>query len=328
MNLIRCLALCGLVAGASALAGCAQRPVARTFGGDALGTFYSVQYKSARQVDEQRLHAEVAGVLEDFESELSNWRTNSWISSFNAAPAGVAVPVPEHAFAVLRLCLELAEHSGGRFDPTIGPLVELWGFGTQRHDSIPNAAEIERALQRVGWSKLALDHEHRTLTKTQDGVQLNCSAVAKGYAVDLVATRLRTLGIENHLVNIGGEIAARGSKPGGAPWMVAVPQPSAAGGLAPVDRVLSLTNRCVATSGHSQRYLESEGQRFTHILDATTGRPVPAGAGSVTVLAPTCALADGLATLALILDEEEMSALLAGHYPEVELFRTVMGTTR
>jgi thiamine biosynthesis lipoprotein len=297
-----------------------------------MGTLYSVAYWSRPATDPHHVQREVNGILDTFEDELSNWKTGSWVNRFNAAPSGQALVAPEDAFLVLGLCVELAEQSGGRFDPTSGPLVELWGFGTNRIKTVPSEAAIQEVIHVVGYTNLVLDAEQQTVTKLVEGVEINCSAVAKGYAVDLVAAHLVEGGIENFLVNIGGEVAARGHHPDGDPWTVGVTQPTPAGRAGGLDRVVTLTNQCLATSGHSQRAFVKEGKCYTHVLDATTGRPVAADMASVTVLAPSCAVADGLATVALILKEEEVADLFQSAHPDVELFRTpwheVHGTTK
>ncbi|MCB1123179.1 MAG: FAD:protein FMN transferase [Verrucomicrobiae bacterium] len=289
--------------------------------GDTMGTFYAIHFMDEKVVRAKLLTTKVEALLRAFENELSNWQPNSWINRFNALPAGESIAVPDHAFEVLTLCLDFADKSEGMLDPTVSPLIELWGFGTRRQQRIPEDHEIREQLSRVGYEKLSLDVEKPLISKTVSGLQLNCSAVAKGYAVDLVANLLAGEGIENFLINIGGEVRAAGTRPDGSPWKVAVHGPSANGRDGDTYQTVSLTDRSMATSGHSQRSFIMDGRRYTHILNPKTGYPVSADIASASVLAPSCALADGLATLALILDEEQMDALL-GHFEGVEVFRT------
>ena len=310
-----CLILLALVAS------CSPRPPSEYIKGDALGTFFTLSYWSKEDSRIHNLDTDIDKLLNDFEDELSNWREDSWISRFNAAPAGEFIPAPDHAFQVLALCMELAERSGGALDPTLSPLIELWGFGTREHTRPPSQTEIEAALEKTGYQKLELDYEKKTALKTRKSVRLNCSAVAKGYAVDLVAQLLEAKGIQNFLINIGGEISARGSSPEGDPWLVGINQPQPDGRIGRPKRTISLLNRSLATSGHSQRAYVINGQRYSHILNAKTGMPAPTHIASATVLAPNCALADGLATLALILDDGRLNKLLQ-HYENVEVFRT------
>lgn len=284
-----------------------------------MGTFYTIHFWTYQNSNTQELSSAIDKLLDQFENQLSNWRTDSWINKFNATPAGGPVIVPEHAYQVLKLSLELAEHSDGMLDPTISPLVELWGFGTQRDRVVPDAGSIQQILKRVGYQKLLLEHEKQMLTKTQAGLQLNCSAVAKGYAVDMVAKLLEDEGIGNFLINIGGEVRAKGTRLDQQPWSVGISQPALDGRDRKSNRSISLSNQSLATSGHSQRSFVVDGQRYSHILNPKTGQPVSTNIASVTVLAPSCVLADGLATLALVLDKDRMLKVLES-YENVEVF--------
>lgn len=289
--------------------------------GDAMGTFYTIEFHSEERVDARNLRRDIEGLLDAFDGELSNWRKDSWVNRFNAAPANTFIPVPDNAFQVLQLCGELFQRSGGLFDPTLSPLIELWGFGTQNGSTVPEQAAIDEALQKIGFDKLVFSPDERAVMKRQPDLRINCSALAKGYAVDLISVLLQNRGVNNFLINLGGEIAARGFAANGDPWTVGVRRPEPDGREREVVRVIELHNRCLATSGHSQRTFISGGQRYSHILNAKTGRPVAANFASATALASTCALADGLATLALILDEDRMAELLE-FYDGVEVFRT------
>lgn len=289
--------------------------------GETMGTYYTIQYWCDQRDGNQEIDGEVHALLDQFANELSNWREDSWINRFNEAEAGEVVPVPEYAFEVISLSLELAEKSDGLLDPTSGPLIELWGFGTERSRVVPSQDSIEQALLRIGYRNLALDPKHRSLTKTVDGIQLNCSAVAKGFAVDLVAKKLEAEGISNFLINIGGEVRAQGTHLDGQPWKAGIRQPVFQGREGKTLRSIELHNQALATSGHSQRSFEMDGRRYSHILNPKTGQPVPVSTASATVIAPTCALADGLATLALILGEPQMQELVSGN-EDILVFQT------
>lgn len=286
-----------------------------------MGTYYTIHFWCDHELRPGQLDKVVDELLDRFEDEVSNWRKGSWINRFNVAPAGVMIPAPDHAFDVLGLCLELAERSGGMLDPTLAPLIDLWGFGTQKsHGVPPDDAAIQTALKRVGYRNLQLDVERQSVLKLRDGLEINCSAVAKGYAVDLIGKLLLQQGIENYLINIGGELSGRGTRLDGSYWKVGIRQPGLSGHDAPSGRSIELHDRCLATSGHSQRAFVLGGRRYSHILNPITGQPVPTDTASATVLASNCALADGLATLALIMDDAQMRPLLAA-YPEVEVIR-------
>ena len=168
------------------------------------------------------------------------------------------------------------------------------------------------------YRRLVLDTTNFTLLKTGPGIELNCSAVAKGYAVDQIAVLLRAAGITDFLINIGGELFAEGNSVDGTPWAVAIRRPD----RTPVSEDLfALSAQAMATSGHTERAFFAEGRRYSHIIDPRTGFPVEPTIASATIIAPTCALADGLATLALVLNEAEMTKFLVT-YPTVKLIRT------
>ena len=317
------LGLLFLILGAS----CAKQPEEVYLRGETMGTYYTLQFWSEEHVSIQKIDGYVQKLLDQFANELSNWREDSWINRFNKAGVGEVIPVPDFAFQVVSLSLDLAERSNGLLDPTAGPLIELWGFGTDRKQVVPSQRSIEQVLSRVGFDKLKLNPIDRTLQKTVTGVQLNCSAVAKGFAVDLIAERLAAHGIENYLINIGGEVKAHGTHLDGQPWKVGIRQPVFQGRDGKMVRSIELDNQALATSGHSQRSFELNGNRYSHILNPKTGHPVPLVTASATVVAPTCALADGLATLALIVDESAMQELILD-YEKVEIFYTPWSTER
>lgn len=303
------------------VASCTSRPQDVYIKGDTMGTFYTVRFWSDRGISTQKLTTGFDKLLDDFESELSNWRLDSWVNQFNSAPAGESVPVPNLAFEVISLCIDLAKSSDGMLDPTISPLIELWGFGTDKKRAIPDSEVIAEQLDLVGIQKLQLDPVNRTLLKTVGGLQVNFSAVAKGFAVDLLAERLMDEGVENFLINIGGEVRAQGLDLDHTPWRVGINQPLQSGRNVRSKQSIELHNHSLATSGHSQRTFFYEGKRYSHILNPKTGQPVPTEIAAATVVATSCALADGLATLALILNETEMDELLES-YDSVEVFRT------
>ena len=303
------------------LTSCSRYATTGYLKGDTMGTFYTIQYWSGKNLEARKLDTIVEDTLDEFESQLSNWQADSWISHFNAAPANRAVPIPEHAFNVVRLSLELAERTNGAFDPSLSPVIELWGFGTDRSEGVPEEGSIQAALSKVGYQKLVLDPEKRALLKTDPHLQLNCSAVAKGYAVDLITRELREQGAEGILVNIGGEVYASGTKSDGSAWKIGIQEPMTNGQLQKSKQAIPLNDQALATSGHSQRFFFVNGRRYSHILNGKTGHPVAAPVASATVIAPNCALADGLATIALIIDSDAMTQL-ASQYDGIDYFYT------
>lgn len=299
------------------LTACARPRQSEYLRGNTMGTSYTVHYVADASYP-TTLQPKIDALLNVIEDQLSNWRPDSWVSQLNAAPAFEEIPVPAHAFAVIQLCLKLAEQSQGAFDPTVSPLVELWGFGTKRGQIVPSTEAIATTRELVGYRRLVLDTTKLTLLKTVSKIELNCSAVAKGYAVDQVAVLLRAEGITDFLINIGGELFAEGNSIYGSPWAVAIRRPD----RTPVSEDLfALSGQAMATSGHTERVYFADGRRYSHIIDPRTGFPVEPNVASATIIAPTCALADGLATLALVLNEAEMNAIL-DTYPATQIIRT------
>ncbi len=287
-----------------------------TLRGETMGTYYSVACLVQPDMSETTLHAGIRKRLNEVDREFSNWNPDSWVSRFNRAETGEEVPCPPHATEVLKLTLELSRRTEGALDPTVSPLIELWGFGTAPEPpQPPSKLQIREALERCGYLHLEFDPDGQSLSKRVDGIKLNLSAVAKGYTVDLIADFLEQSGIKNHLVNIGGEIRVKGKRADHTPWKIAIASPLPDHGLAP-DR-LEMTSGAVATSGDAHSFFERNGRRYSHLLDSRTGEPVRNRLSSVTITAPTCALADGLATACFVLGSDKGMELIES-FPQVE----------
>jgi thiamine biosynthesis lipoprotein len=212
---------------------------------------------------------------------------------------GQEMQISEDFARVLQISHDVWQRSGGAFDPTIGPLVDLWGFGpTVTDNTAPSTQQLSLAVRNIGFQHLILDD--LSLSKTRP-VQLDLSAVAKGYAVDLVADMLEMLGLPDYLVEIGGEIRASGSNPNGQIWRVAIEEPAL---ISSVNRVIPVAESAVATSGDYRNYFEQEGIRYSHILDPRSGSPIKHNLASVTVLSNSCAEADAWATAFLVMGAE------------------------
>lgn len=262
--------------------------------GAAMGTYVKVVYGGGCRGD---IGQAVADELEEVENEMSPWRPNSAVSRFNAGAANQWVPVPPALAEVVSLALALSRESDGAFDPTLAPLVNLWGFGPQPRRAPPDAAEIEAALARVGHAGLEARLHPPALRKRSPFLALDLSAIGKGHAVDRVAALLERQGCGSYLVDIGGEARTLGRNPQGGAWRIGLEHPE--GG--PPVRVLALSGEAVATSGDYRNFRMDGGRRLGHILDPRTGRPVEHGLASVTVVAASAAEADGLATLINVL---------------------------
>ena len=191
--------------------------------------------------------------------------------------------------------LQISELSGGAFDITVGPLVNLWGFGPEpRREQAPAEAEIARVRERVGYWRLHAREEPPALKKDRPDIYVDLSAIAKGYGVDQLAALVNSVGIHDYLVSIGGEVQAKGHNGKGQPWTIAIEQPVP--GQRAVERLVRLGDRCISTSGDYRNFFEQNGQRYSHIINPRTGRPVPQTVASVTVISNESAQADATAT--------------------------------
>ncbi|MCL1635225.1 FAD:protein FMN transferase [Luteimonas sp. SX5] len=285
----------------SAISSTAAPPAIDTLAGETMGTTWSIRLV-APHASMHALHDGVQMQLDRVVSQMSTWRDDSDLSGFNRAAAGSWVLLPEALFAVLSCALGIAEASGGAFDPTVGPLVDLWGFGPQgRRSGIPDAAELAAASAKIGWHRLALRPDSREALQP-GGVQVDLSAIAKGYAVDLLAKDLRQRGIENALVEVGGELYGYGCKPDGTPWRVLVETDPDRDDEVP--HILRLSGKAVATSGDRWHRYENEGREYAHTLDPRTGKPVERAPVAVTVVADDAMRADAWATALTVMGAE------------------------
>jgi thiamine biosynthesis lipoprotein len=267
-------------------------------GGETMGTRWSVRLSARPGADLHALHGGIQQALDLVVAQMSTWDAGSDISRYRNAQAGSWLRLPGEFARVLDCAIDIAQASDGAFDPTLGPLVDLWGFGsagTPRR--VPAAVDVAGARARSGWGRIERRDGGRELLQP-GGLQLDLSAIAKGFGADLVATRLRERGIDAALVEVGGEIRGYGRKPDGEPWRVLVE--SAVDGNAPADelppRVLDLDDVAVATSGDRWHRFEEDGRRYAHTIDPRTGTPVADAAASVTVVAADAMHADAWAT--------------------------------
>jgi len=281
-----------------------------SLGGASMGTSWRVRLVVRRGRDLHGLHAGIQDVLDGIVAQMSNWEADSDISRYNRAGAGSRHELPAAFAHVLEVALEVARASGGAFDPTVGPMVALWGFGAARGPlRVPDAQALAATLARTGWQRLEWNPARRELLQP-GGLELDLSAIAKGHGVDAVIAYLRHAGVASALVELGGELHGYGFKPDGQPWRVLVesaPEEDAMSELPP--RVLALRDQAVATSGDRWHRFESNGERYSHSFDPRLGRPVPGAAAAVTVVAADAAHADAWATAMTVLGSEAGLAL-------------------
>ncbi len=286
------------------LAGCFQPEQSSVhLAGLSMGTTWSVQMTRLPQdLDHETAHVDIERLLDQVNNEMSTWREDSVISRFNRAPAGTALVIPEGFARVLSAALALAEATDGAYDPTVGPLVNLWGFGPDPlRTTAPTPMEITRTQARVGYHLIEFDPTTRRLVQPGK-VFLDLSSIAKGFAVDRIAEYLLERGVEDFLVEIGGDLRVNGRRPDGRPWRVAIEQ--AQGGAGEVEQIIEPGNAAVATSGSYRQFFEADGRRYSHTIDPRSGQPVRHAVVGVTVVAAGAMTADGLATALGILDPD------------------------
>lgn len=229
--------------------------------------------------------------------------------------AGTPVDIAEDTLTVLQTAVEVAEKTGGAFDPTIGPLVRAWGFGTD-DPAVPSEAQIEEALALVDYRRLTVDAATGSATLALPQMALELGAIAKGFAADEAVRLLKDGGIIHALLDFGGNIATIGTKPDGSEWRIGIQDPNAARGV--LFAVIETHDEALVTSGGYERVFEQDGVRYHHILDTRTGYPAASGVTSATIVGPTGLIADALSTSAYIMGIDDAGTLLAA-YPQVEM---------
>jgi len=266
-----------------------------------MGTSWAVRLVPPSGLDRVLFQTAIEEELATVIALFSHWEPTSELSRFNAAPAGFWA-VSQPFWDLLNTALDMADDTNGAVDPTLGALVDLWGFGPPGpRPDLPSDDEITAARAVSGWGVLRLNREARAVQQL-GGTRLDLSGIAKGHAVDQVSERLTALGAVHHLVEIGGELRGAGVKPGGHPWWVELQQ--APGTPAP-RTAAAMFDMAVATSGDWIRRFEVGGRTYSHTIDGSTGEPVDNGVASVTVLADTALYADAMATALTVMGPEE-----------------------
>ena len=274
-----------------------------------MGTSYQVKVVRGELPQARRgeLQEAIDAELDRVDRAMSTYREDSELSRFNRYAGTEPFELSEGTWEVFRAALEVSRLSGGALDVTVGPLVNAWGFGPGR-DMEPRAApisddEIAMLRERIGYEKLELLDDPEAVRKTRGDLYCDLSAVAKGYAVDRVAEALAGLGERDFMVEVGGEVRAHGANERGGPWRIGIERPQLTRGA--VQRVVPLANAALATSGDYRNYREIGGERFSHVMDPRTGRPIRHRLVSVSVAHPSCMIADAWATALLVLGEDE-----------------------
>lgn len=288
------------------ITGCSrsERPDVLEFSGRTMGTWYTVKVVD---LPDSTTPQQIADVIErelnNVNDKMSTYKPDSELSLLNKAPVNEPVIVSPDTFFVLVRSLDIWRLSQGAFDITVGPLVNLWGFGPDaRVENVPSRKDMKSAWDRVGSDGLSLRVDDRKVIKKKD-LYLDLSAIAKGYAVDRVSEALEMEGIRRYLVEVGGEIRAGNSKAKEIPWQVAVEEPLT--DRRQVHKVIALDNAAMATSGDYRNFFEIDGKRYSHTIDPRNGRPIEHALVSASVIMPKCADADAWATAIMVLGPEQ-----------------------
>ncbi len=295
--------LCGLI---FVLSAC-QPPAERLYlAGPIMGTEYRITIVSDAggspvRGDEAALRMAVVSAMEAVNQSMSTYIPDSELSRFNRMKAGETLQMSDGLYDVVAEALEISRVSEGAFDATLGKAIRLWGFAEDGQITRqPSTEKLALIRESVGYEKLSI--QARALSKSVDDLEVNLSAIAKGYAVDKVTEAIASLGYRNYLVDIGGELRAAGVNADGQNWRVGVEKPHVTGGVA---QVVELRDQAIATSGDYRNFLTIDGERFSHTIDPNTLRPVFHRLASVSVLSERASTADALATALLTMGDEK-----------------------
>ncbi len=298
---------------AAALAACAPPPLPdaapdyASLRGEIFGSTWALTWGPAASAPAPEVEAAVRATLDNLDARLSTWRADSEVSRLKLGPLMVA----EDTAALIDLALDVSAASQGAFDPTVQPLMHLWGFRGQVPAQIPTDAEISAAKAHVGWERVRVTRDERGPTVDAGGADLDVAAIAPGWAADRVADAVAAVGATDIYVDVGGEAVLRGRAPSGNRWRIGIDTPEV--GVAPgtdLTAVLAVSNAGLATSGNYRSQRTIGGVTVGHTMDPRTGRPASHEVASVTVIAPTAAEADAWATVLMVLNLDDGQALL------------------
>jgi len=274
-----------------------------------MGTFYSIVIYNSKN-NPQDIQKRVDRELKSFNQIFSTYIPDSEVSKFNDKESTEATQVSTSFLHLTLSAKEIFDWSGGAFDPTVMPLVNLWGFGPKAVKNSPSKEVLTQVLESVSMNKLAIDKVASTIHKKHPKTQLDYSAIAKGYGVDAITLLLMELGEKSFLVEIGGELRVVGEPQAGRKWKIGINRPDPEASSQDLQEVLLLKDRAMATSGNYRNYRQEDGFRAVHTLDPRKGQPIQTDLLSATILAKNCMEADALATAAMVLGSKYAIQLL------------------
>jgi thiamine biosynthesis lipoprotein len=282
-----------------------------SFNGQTMGTYYNIIYIHPDGIVFKK---EIDSLLLVWNNSLSTYIRDSEISRFNRTKQ-LYFESP-YFFPVLKKSKEIFEATGGAFDPTVMPLVNAWGFGPEDRE-MPDSSEVKKLKQLVNFKYISFDSVH--VWKKKAGVELDFSAIAKGYGVDVVGNFLSQQGIKNYLVDIGGEITCKGINERGTPWTTGIEDPQVQFNERKIMAVIEVSDKAIATSGNYRNFYVKDGMKYAHTISPFTGYPVQHSLLSATVVADSCMTADGFATAFMVLGVEPSIQILNEH-PELDAY--------
>ena len=268
--------------------------------GKSMGSYYAIVIDGASEAEGPAIQEKIEAVLKDVNRQMSTWDSESEISKFNQALGAEWFPASPGFVEVVQESIRLNRLTDGAFDPTVAPLIDLWGFGAKKPKAFPVEEAIQKAKSQIGMQFIEVKLDPPSIRRTREGVTLTLSAIAPGHASDRIAELLKSLGFPSHSVDIGGEIRTGLGKANGTKWRLGIESP-----FGEIQRVVECTERSIATSGNYRNFFEYKGVRYSHTIDPATGRPVPNPPASVSVLCDSCMTADGLATSLMVMGTEK-----------------------
>lgn len=269
--------------------------------GEVFGSFYIVKYRGDLETSE--FSQELDTFFKKFNDEFSTYQADSLISKFNQSASQIKIKTSHRFIEMLKFSQELFNQTQGAFDPTLRPVIKLWGFGGGEKKGAPSEASLKVAREKVGFNLVKWDESSLEVWKVREGVELDLNAHAPGWAADLMGKMLEQHQIHNYMVDISGELILKGEKAPGREWVVGIETPSkdyAQG----VQLALKLKDQAIATSGNYRQFFNDKGERKSHIIDPRTGRPVAHQITSASVIASTAAIADAWSTAIMVLGQE------------------------
>ena len=279
-----------------------------------MGTTFSIKIpKLPKGIDADSLRAEIDAELDSVNATMSTYRADSELSKLNRNRSTEWIGISDRMAEVLAEALRVSELSDGAYDVTVGPLVNLWGFGPEETQQIvPDQSQIQARLKTCGFRKIHLNTDKHSIRKDEPEIYIDLSSLAKGYGVDEVANLLTVRGVESYLVEIGGELRVQGAKANGDAWKIAIEKPLV--GQRSIEQIVQLYDIAVATSGDYRNFFEDRGIRYSHTIDPRTGMPIVHTLASVTVMDRSTMRADALATALMVLGPDAGRKLALDHH--------------